>query len=63
MFRAPLMNRYFEAALKEKVPRAQTVKPRFGAGIGAVLLAYRQAGIEISEDLLSNLDKTGTPSA
>ena len=57
MFRAPLMNRYFEAALAEKVPRAQTVKPRFGAGLGAVLVAYRQAGIEISEELLSNLER------
>lgn len=57
MFRAALMNRYFEAALAEKVPLAETIKPRFGAGVGAVLLAYQQAGIEISEEVLSNLEK------
>jgi N-acetylglucosamine kinase-like BadF-type ATPase len=57
MFRAPLMNRYFEAGLKGKVPLAKPLKPRFGAGLGAVLLAYRQAGIEVSEEILSNLDK------
>ncbi|MBS1794120.1 MAG: ATPase [Acidobacteria bacterium] len=58
MFRAPLMNRYFESALAEIVPRARVLKPRFGAALGAVLFAYEQAGIEISGELLRNLDNT-----
>lgn len=58
MFRAPLMNEYFKNSLAETVPQAEFVKPRFGPAIGALLLAFRQARIEISEDLLNNLEQT-----
>ncbi len=58
MFRAELMNEYFKTLLAEKTPLAEFVKPRFGPAIGALLLAYRQAEIEISGNLLSNLEKT-----
>lgn len=57
MFRGELMIRSFKTALAEKVPLANAIKPRFGAAIGAVLLAYRQAGIEVTKDLLGNLEK------
>lgn len=58
MFRGALMKEYFAESLGEKCPRAQFIEPRFGPAIGALLLAYRQAGIEISPSLLANLEKT-----
>lgn len=57
MFRAKLTNECFEKILGEKLPAAKFVKPRFGPVIGALLLAYRQAEIEITEELLRNLEK------
>lgn len=57
MFRAKLMREYFKAALAEKILVAEFIKPHFGPATGALLLAYRQAGIEISEGLLNNLKK------
>ncbi len=56
MFRADLTNDYFASSLAEKTPLAEFVKPRFNPAIGALLLAYRQADIEISADLLSTLE-------
>ena len=56
MFRAALTNEYFVNSLTEKLPFAEFVKPRFGPAIGALLLAYRQAKIEITADLLNNLE-------
>lgn len=58
MFRADLMIEYFEKSLREKSPNARFVKPRFGPAIGALLLAYKQGKIKITEDLLRNLDKS-----
>jgi N-acetylglucosamine kinase-like BadF-type ATPase len=60
MFQAELMNKYFDYALAEKVSRAEFIKPRFGPAIGALLMAYRQAEVEISKDLLSNLEKVSS---
>lgn len=57
MFRANLTNINFERILSEKISAAKFVKPRFGPAIGALLLAYRQAEIEITEELLRNLEK------
>lgn len=57
MFRAPLMSENFQSSLAKKVPLAEFVKPRFGPAIGALLLSYRQAQIEITEKLLGNLEK------
>ena len=58
MFRAVLMNEYFEKSLAEKMPSAEFVKPRFGPATGALLLSYEQAKIEINEDLLNNLEQS-----
>lgn len=57
MFHGTMMRAEFEISLAELVPNAKFVRPRFGPAIGALLLAYSSAGIEISEQLLSNLDK------
>ncbi len=58
MFRAALLKKYFAELLKEKVSQAKLVEPVFGAAIGALLLAYRQANVEITERLLSNLENS-----
>ena len=58
MFRAALLRKNFAEILIEKVPPAQLVEPVFGAAIGALLLAYRQANVEITEELLANLENS-----
>ena len=57
MFRAALTNEFFVNSLAEKTPSAEFVKPRFGPAIGALLLAYKGTKIEISANLLNNLEK------
>ncbi len=58
MFRGALMKEYFAGSLKKKCPHAKFVEPRFNPAIGAILLAYRQAGVEITAQLLANLENT-----
>lgn len=58
MFRGELMRKYFREILEEKLPRAAFVEPRFNPAIGALLLAYKQAKIEIDAPLLANLQET-----
>lgn len=57
MFRARLMRKYFSEILRD-VPGAVFTEPRFNPAIGALLLAYKQAKIEIDEALLTNLEKS-----
>jgi N-acetylglucosamine kinase-like BadF-type ATPase len=58
MFCAPLMKKYFAALLNTKIPDAVFVEPRFDPAVGALLKAFRQARIELNEDLLLNLEKS-----
>ena len=58
MFRAKLMNQFFAETLREKLPDAKFVKPVFSPAIGALLLAFRQANIEITGRLLANLENS-----
>ena len=58
MFRATLMKKCFAESLQNKYPGAIFTEPRFNPAIGALLLAYRRAGIEINEKLLTNLEKS-----
>jgi hypothetical protein len=58
MFRGALMKKYFTEVLNETVPAAIFTEPRFNPAIGALLLAYKQAEIEINENLLANLEKS-----
>ncbi len=58
MFQGELMQKYFVESLAEKVPQASFVQPRFKPAIGALLLAYRNAKIELSEQLLLNLENS-----
>ena len=56
MFRGHLMEKYFCESLQKEVVGANFTKPRFNPAIGALLLAFRHAGIETNEDLLLKLD-------
>ncbi len=58
MFRAPLTKRYFKDALAAQKSDAQLIEPRFGPAIGALLLAYKEAKIEITVEILDNLENT-----
>lgn len=57
VFRGELARRSFANALKEQTPRARVVAPRFDPAVGALLLAYRAAGIKLSDELLSHLSE------
>lgn len=50
----------FTAELTVELPQAQVVAPRFGPELGALLLAYRQAGKKITPKLLDSLTETQT---
>ncbi len=58
MFSGALFKEMFVDALKIRVPHAVYENPQFDPAIGALLLAYRQANIEISEQLLVNLENS-----
>jgi N-acetylglucosamine kinase-like BadF-type ATPase len=58
MFQGELMRKLFTDILVEKLPKANFIKPRFKPAIGALLLAYRSAKIELSQQLLSNLENS-----
>ena len=56
MFQGAMMRDAFGKSLAAKVPNARFIMPRFRPAIGALLLAYRSAGVEASEQLLLNLE-------
>jgi N-acetylglucosamine kinase-like BadF-type ATPase len=56
VFRGELMQEAFRLSLEEQLPGASIVPPRFDPAIGALLLAYRGAGIERTTALLQNLE-------
>lgn len=58
MFRGELVRQYFAASLEKELPEAEFIAPRFNPGIGALLLAYRQAQLELNNDLLTNLENS-----
>lgn len=50
----------FAAEITVELPLAQIVAPRFGPEVGALLLAYRQAGKKLTPKLLENISETNT---
>lgn len=58
MFRGALMKKYFTESLNESSAAAVYAEPHFSPPIGALLLAYKQAKIEINDKLLTNLEKS-----
>lgn len=57
MFRSTLVCEAFAAALHAQAPGAAIILPRFDPAVGALLLAYREAGREFSSALFSHLEK------
>ncbi len=55
VFNSKILLRQFKALVKELLPKAQIIAPRYSPDIGALLLAYRNAGKKISKQLLKNL--------
>ncbi len=58
MFRGELLRASFAVALGEILPRARIIAPRFDPAIGSLLLAYRLMRIELTKDLLLNLEES-----
>lgn len=58
MFDGSLLNSAFSQRVAKKIPAAHIVRPRFRPAVGALLLAYRSANIEVSEQLLLNLEES-----
>jgi len=50
----------FTAEISVELPQAEVIAPRFGPDIGALLLAYRQAGKKITPTMLETIAKTTT---
>jgi glucosamine kinase len=60
MFRGELMKSLFAETLAREVPSAVFIAPRCGPAIGALLMAYRNAGVPLEPGLLENLERTST---
>lgn len=58
MFRGKPFRSLFIKHLRTVLPEAEYTDPRFGPGAGALLMAYRQAGVEITDVLLDNLQES-----
>lgn len=58
VFKSPRLFAQFRAAVARRLPQARLIAPRFDAAIGALLLAYRQAGRAITPQLLDCLETT-----
>lgn len=63
MFRAELFKEFFEQFLTSEIPNAVFVKSRFGPAIGALFLAFRQAGVQIDKTLIGNIKKSNFENA
>jgi N-acetylglucosamine kinase-like BadF-type ATPase len=57
VFRGALLREAFASALGEQLPSARITPVRFDPAIGALLLAYREAGLERTEGLLMALER------
>jgi len=58
VFKSRILFAEFSRSLKTALPQAEILKPRFGPDIGALLLAYRQGGINLTETLLKHVAGT-----
>lgn len=55
VFKSKRLFKRFVAEVEHRLPAAHVVAPRFGPEVGALLLAYRQAGKPITKQILTNL--------
>lgn len=58
VFRGKLTKVFFKASLGQSLPAAKMIVPRFTPTIGALMFAYRQSGMELTEGLLYHLEAT-----
>lgn len=57
-FRGATLQKSFSSWLHKTLPQASVIKPRFSPAVGALLLAYREAGLSITDNHLINLEKS-----
>lgn len=60
MFRGKPFRSLFIKHLRHVMEDAEYCDPRFGPGVGALLMAYRRAGVEINTVLLENLQESSS---
>ncbi|MFN0108093.1 MAG: N-acetylglucosamine kinase [Blastocatellia bacterium] len=60
VFKSRLILNAFAEMVLDELPDAEIVAPRFKSEVGALLLAYRQAGKKITPKLLANITETQT---
>jgi N-acetylglucosamine kinase-like BadF-type ATPase len=58
VFRSKRLFNQFVAQVEKQLPGTTVIAPRFGPEVGALLLAYRQAGRKLTPALLANLTST-----
>jgi len=56
VFKSELIRGLFCSMIKEKLPRAYLIEPRFKPVIGAVIMALKNAGISVEKELLDELE-------
>lgn len=55
LFQHPFFRENFKQELTAALPAARFIQPAFSPAVGALLLAYRNAGVPISKTILANL--------
>lgn len=60
MFGGELMRSAFQEKLSSEVTSARFCLPRFKPAIGSLLIAYRHSGMQISKELLTNLEDSNS---
>jgi N-acetylglucosamine kinase-like BadF-type ATPase len=60
MFNCKRFLRIFAYEIEKELPEAEIVAPRFKSDVGALLLAYRDAGKKMTPALLTNIERTIT---
>lgn len=58
VFRNRRLLKMFEREVTGRLPLARVVPPRFGPEIGALLLAYRGAGIRVTQTMFERIEET-----
>lgn len=56
-FRSLSLREEFAQRVAQHLPLARVIAPRFDPAVGALLLAYGAAGVDLTEEILSNLEK------
>lgn len=58
MFRSSLVKSYFAEMISKRMPAAAMIEPKFGPAVGALLLAYKAAGVNADENILGRLERS-----